>query len=182
MIVRILICGLLAAASGGPAPADDDQTQVAQSDGWERYEVLVKRNIFSRERGRPDPPVRGAVSTAPPPPERYLLLRGVLKQGEEWTAILEDARTGSVTKAHVGDGVLEGRVTGITMDSIDYEKDGRAAHVALGQNLEGGGSARTAGATSAPAAGAAAGAATGTAGQADILEQLRQRRQRELGQ
>ena len=178
MIVHVLLSGLLAAASGGALPVAEAQAPPAEGRGWERYEVLVERNIFSRQRGRRDRAAEGIVTPAPPPPERSVVLTGVVKQGEECTAFLEDARTGTVSKVRVGDSVLEGRVAAITMDSIDYEKDGRVAHVAMGGNLEGGGSARSAGAASSTTTSAP----TGTAEPSDILERLRQRRQRELGQ
>jgi hypothetical protein len=177
MMTHLLICGLLAAMAGGATPADDEPTPAAEGPTWERYEILVERNIFSRERGRPDPVVRREQPAAPPP-ERFLLLTGVVKQGEEWTAFLEDARTGSIKKLHVGDPVLGGRVAAITMDSIDYEKDGGVARVAMGGNLEGGSSTRSSG----PATSSTTSAPTRAAEPSDILERLRQRRQRELGQ
>ena len=180
MIAQLLLCGFLAAVLGGAVPADDEQTPPVVSQGWERYEVLVERNIFSRDRGRPDPreSERESYVPPPPPPERFLLLTGIVKQGDEWLAFLEDARTGAVSKLRVGDGVLEGRVAAITMDSIDYEKDGRIAHVAMGDNLEGGRSSRSGSTVSSPTTSAPA----SSAGSSNILERLRQRRQRELGQ
>jgi hypothetical protein len=182
------------AASAAPTPSTVPTASAAQApvslvptQSWDRYEVLVERNIFSRQRGRRET-IRTRVYTPPTPPERYMLLTGVAKEGDVCTAFLEDTRTNAVSKVHVGDTVLAGRVAAITMDAIDYDSNGRVARIAVGGNL-GGGTGRVAPPAAAPAAGSAAPAAGsaspapgGAAEPSDVLERLRQRAQRQRQQ
>jgi len=162
---------------GWPAAASDENQGGPQA-SWEQYQVLVERNIFSRQRGRVSEP---RLDTTPPPaapPERYVVLKGVLKRGDQHTAFLENVRTGIVTRARAGDAVLDGQVQSITLDGIEYVKNDSTAAVRIGQNLEGGQS------TAVPSGGGEPGTtssgAAGTGEAADILERLRQRREEEM--
>ena len=186
---RVQVYGLLAllvaASAGGAAPASQPTSQPA----WARYEVVVERNMFSRDRGAAAPRRTETTVRARPVPGRNIVLTGIALQGEEHVAFLEDTLTGTTAETRIGEAVLGGRLTKITLDSIDYEKDGDIVTVEIGQNL---GRALSA---SMPASdleetgesveGAAAGdqGAAGVAEDANLnlLERLRQRRQRELG-
>jgi hypothetical protein len=145
--------------------------------------------MFSRQRGaarksRPEPQVV-------PPPERFVILAGLVRQNGEYVAFLEDTKKGTVTRARAGDAVLDGRILSVALDAMEYAKEGGTVTVKLGQNLEGGDR------SSAPSNNAAATGAAGSTGAAsetapnsgpasapagDIVEQLKQRRQKELAQ
>lgn len=168
MSVLALLCALSAGAAASPGAGEQ---------AWNEYEVLMERNIFSRVRGRRLREATQPVEREAPPPEQFVFLRGVVRVGGEFIAVLEDMNSGQVTHAHPGDQVLAGQVAQVTLDGMSYARDGESVQVDIGENL-----ARA----SAPAASAAApeGAAARTeaaGGAADMLERLRQRRMRELG-
>ncbi len=159
--------------------------------GWERYSILAERNIFSRDRWKPAPLPGESVPLPPPAPERYVVLTGIVKQGGEYTAFLEDIRTGVTDKAKIGDAVIKGRVKNVALDriEIEYEKDARTTVIHVGMNLEGGESITataylpspdTGSFDLAPAAAAGSGAKLGQEAEDEVLERLRQRREKEL--
>jgi len=149
---------------------------------WEHYEILIERNMFSRSRGQGKQSEEAEVARAAPSPERFVLLRGVLRQDDEFIAVLEDMRSGQLIRARVGDEVVRGRVERITLDGLRYVRDEAQVDVGIGANLEASG-------TAGPAM-----AGEGTEGEeletpvpptgeaTDLLERLRQRRLREQGQ
>lgn len=166
-------------------PAESHSTR--RSD---RYQIVTQNNIFLRDRmpGARPAGSSGGGPTAPDygTPERATVLTGIVKQDDEYIAFIEDLRTHATTQARVGDAVASGKVAGMTVDGLDFEKDGQSIHIAIGMNFEGaaGGALPPA---RAGAAGPAAGAATITPGPpaaagsaADILERMRQRRLREM--
>ena len=157
LALALSIGGLHGAAAAGEA------------NPWEHYEILIERNMFSRSRGQRSQPEEAEVVRAAPSPERFVLLRGVLRQGGEFIAVLEDMRSGGLIRARVGDEVVRGRVERITLDGIgaNLEASGTAASAAAGEGAAG----EELETTTLPAGSAA-----------DIVEQMRQRRQREQGQ
>jgi len=176
-------CALTLALIATAAVSGDVQLQEAPA-SWDDYEVVVERNIFSRSRGRPRERAGTQDPQAPPRPERYIVLRGVVQQGEELIAFLEDGRTGVTSRARIGDAIASGRLSGITLDSVQYESDGQTATIEIGKNLVGGGSAAASPFDLFEAPGAATSEEGATAGgnEAAILERLRQKRERELGE
>jgi len=156
---------------------------------WDDYKVVVERNIFSRDRGRVREGAPTASPQASPRPERYIVLTGIVRQGKQLIAFLEDVRTGATTRARIGDALAQGRLTNITLDCVQYESNGETAEIGIGENLEGGASTpmisqeffEAAGAAGAAAAPTSEGEAAATTDEAAILERLRQKRERELG-
>ena len=141
---------------------------------WERYEILVTRNIFSQVRGR------RALEAQPqePDPERFVYLRGVMRRAQGFVALLEDTRSGQVISCRSGDHVVRGEVKEVTLDGIRYVQDGAEVAVSVGENLEKGAPAGASG----QAAGSAQEAPRPASGAAaDALGKMRQRRQQELG-
>ena len=182
-LLCLVMCGITGAAR-----------RPASERSWERYNILVERNIFARNRGRKrerEP----AETTVAPKPERYQVLAGVVQQGDEFIAFIEDSRGG--TKAvRSGDEIAEGRVKTINLASIRFEQDGKTTTIKIGDSLQGGPRPRftkdaTRASGTAKDATKAAGSATPSAkpaakpatsdSQAAILERLRQRRKKELG-
>ena len=177
---------LLVTSAADNSGAEREQAQAL----WDNYKVVVERNIFSRDRGRAGERAATAAPQAPPRPERYIVLTGVVQRGEELIAFLENTRTGTTSRARIGDAVAQGRLANITLDYVDYESEGQTARIEIGKNLEGGVSApaipyeffEAAGASEVSAAGTSEGEATVSGNEAAILERLRQERERELGQ
>jgi len=189
MTARICIWLLAATCLLGPIAVAEDKTGPDAS--WHKYDVLIERNIFSRLRGSAAQLGREAEAPALPPPERFLVLTGIVRQDDDYMAFLEDTAKGTVMRVRAGDAVLEGRVASVTLDALGYAKNGGTVTVKVGQNLEAGEgrptrsvkAAATGTGGSAEAAsqtGPSSGSASDSAG--DIVERLRQRRQKELAQ
>ena len=174
MLLAWVAAALVTVASAGASPATERP--------WEPYKILAERNIFARERGRRPARTGPPAVPAPPAPERYVLLRGVVRRDGECVAFLEDMRSGEVIQARAGDAVVRGRLAEVRLDGALYERNEEQTEVAVGDNLERAAS-RSAGGEPAAAGGHSASEATGAPGDAsDILEQLRLKRKRELGQ
>ena len=171
-----IILGLLLGLATSSSGAEPGSAQRA----WERYQVLVERNIFSRDRGSP-PPRSREVTPLPPPPERYLVLTGIARHGEKHMAFLEDIGTGVTTIIQIGDTVLQGRIKNITLDSIEYEKNDRTAIIRIGGDLEGGSPSTISAALPPSEVGGSDLTPVARSAEADILERLRQKREKELG-
>ena len=153
---------------------------------WDRYKVIVERNIFLPERSR-----AAQKPTAPVVQRRLqseVFLAGVATRGDERVAILEDRRARTTSRLRVGDETPRGRITSITLDHIVCEKDQESCEVKVGARVESVSSEEAAGEEQ---AGSEADSTTegenrarpsdetdGSSG--DILERMRQRRQREL--
>lgn len=163
-----LLCGVAHPAAARPGP--DEQP-------WQDYEVLVRRNIFSRNRGRPIPGTDEPERREAPQPEQFMFLRGVLRTNGEFVALLEDMGSGQVLRVRQGDAVLAGEVGKVWLDGVDYVRDGETITIAVGGNL-----LRGAAAAAVASVSAAASAPEVSRDAADVLERLRQRRMREFGQ
>ncbi len=105
---------------------------------WDNYRVLVEQNIFSRQRGRV---LRGDDSkpkeTAAPAPESYFVLKGIVRQNEQYIAFLENTRMGETIKARAGDSIARGRLKSLTLDNIEFELDANTIKIEIGDNLQG---------------------------------------------
>jgi len=115
-----------------------------ESDGeensWEDYKVVSERNIFSRNR---------RVRTATPAQEvkktpavtrseqSYYVLRGVVREKNVFISFIEDSRAGSINRVRVGEAVGGGTILSASLDDISFDLDGTATEVAIGQTLEG---------------------------------------------
>ena len=121
-----------------PAPGSS-QEQVEEENAWANYEIILKRNIFSRQRGpervrtqRDDRP------RAVPNPESYYRLKGVVQEDGVFIAFVEDTRSNRVLRLHQGDSVARGVVKSLTLDSMEYEFEDQAITIQMGRDLEGG--------------------------------------------
>jgi len=116
------------------------QERARASQGWAKYQIIMERNIFSRQRGprrqaeenRERPPV------VVPNPESYLRLRGIAQEDGVFVAFVEDTQVGTVLQLRAGDSVARGAVKSLTLDTIEYEFQGQAMTIQIGQDLEGG--------------------------------------------
>ena len=184
-IVAIVILGLTVATR--PAQAQD-RDETPKRDPWAKYEVILERNMFSRQRGflrREDEPRRDVVV---PNPESYFRFNGVVQEDGTFIAFVEDTRSNSVLRLRAGDQVARGVVRALTLDSLVYELDDQTTTIRLGYDLEGGHGAVTmtelmeySGTAAVSPAGETPESEAPTGEAADILQQMLQRRQQELG-
>jgi hypothetical protein len=131
------------------------------------------------------------VTVAAAVPEESLVFDGVTQADAHIVAFVEDRNSMEMHQLKVGDLVARGKVTALTLDTLDYAAGDRVVHVAIGQNLLGvrmaepsGDTAPTAAPTTAPAANPAVPGAPGGAppsGAPETVEdRMRRRRQQEL--
>jgi hypothetical protein len=173
----IILFGLLAAWAAG---AEHDTTSAGRGRPWERYEILVERNIFSRSRGGPRAGDEEPAERPAPRPEEFVYLRGVVCLDGRALAVVEDMRSGRIRRLRAGDALLRGAVGRVGLRGMEYVRDADSVMIAVGDNLAR--SASPAPASGAEQAGAPPAADEAPGGAGDILERLRQRRLRELGQ
>lgn len=154
---------------------------------WERYKVIVERNIFLPERSRPVQRLQAPVIERRVEPEVFLV--GIARQGDEYIAVVEDRRARTTSRYKVGEETPQGRIAAITIDHVVFEKNEGATEVNVGarlasvspagvqaeQTVEEAGSGSSAEAADQARPSDASGGDAGS-----ILERMRQRRQREL--
>jgi hypothetical protein len=164
--------------------------RAVQDEQWTKFDIILTRNVFSRQRI----PARAVGIVEPPKvmpnPESYFLLRGVSQEYGQFIAFVEDKQGGSVLRLHHGDHVARGTIKSLNLDVLEYQLGDKTTAVSLGLDLEGGHGAITASdlaslpQTAAPAApGQSAGApAAPSANEAEILKRLMEQRKQQIGQ
>lgn len=188
-----------AVAASALAIALPPRAATGQDRSWDRYRVLVERNIFLRDRRPARPrgssrPIQRVVRDS----DRDIVLTGIGRRDGETVAFFENTATGVTTRTSVGQAVGKGRARSITLDVVDYERDGSVSRIEIGYALQGGRFVREtvaagppattrpgepSGSTTGPAAEtrpAPSGSDTKTSDIADILKRMRQRREQEL--
>jgi hypothetical protein len=119
-------------------PVMVEQPAAAQGT-WAAYQIILQRNIFSRQRG----PIRRSRDDRPRPvitrnPESYLLLKGIVQEGGTFIAFIENTQNNTVLRLRDGDNVARGIVKNFSLDSIEYQLEDKTISVGLGRDLEGG--------------------------------------------
>jgi hypothetical protein len=183
--------GLVVAWRALPGLAQDT-TAAGPQDAWAQYQIIMQRNIFSRQRGpiRPKQLSESPRRIVVPNPESYFLLKGIAQKADKFVAFIEDTRNNGVLQLREGDSVARGIVKSFTLDSIEYQRQDQVVRVALGRDLEGGQGAVTINrllelSTKSPAAGVQKGASaepTPSGDEAEILKKLMEQRKQQLGQ
>jgi len=173
-------------------PAGGLGEELAQQDSWEAFKVIVERNMFSRQRGRRVEQVQGEQMRTPAVmnPESYYVLKGIAQEDGEFVAFLEDTQRGQILRVRKGDKIARGVVTALTLDTIEYQFGERTATVAMGYDLEGGQGVVTLTQmyelsqtySTTPQQQPSAQPATTSEDEAEILKQLMERRQQQVGQ
>ena len=69
--------------------------------------------------------------------EESFVFKGVMQNGDRFTAFLEDVSSKKVIEASAGDAIALGRIKNVDLDSIEYEATGKSLRVQVGQNLMG---------------------------------------------
>lgn len=170
-----------------------------------QYGAMLSRSIFLKGRQYvtdthvdPIPGGRsqsGTTTTSAPPPsyagaENVLVFNGASNANGQLVAFIENTGMNQIARYHVGDAVgqgAQGKITAITLDSMDYQVGARITHVNLGQNLNGQDvqvlTTQPVGAGTGPGTGPAGTTQPGTSsGVESVLERLRKKRLQELGQ
>ncbi len=149
------------------------------------YLVLTNRSIFMKGAQIVDP-FRQDAQPTPPEPVHYvaessLEFNGATRADDNRAAFFENTSTHEVMMKHVGDSIARGKILSITLDTLQYQADGRITNVAIGQTLDG---SLGPSMSSAPSISMNTTQPVGnfTGPHADMLEQLRQKRLKELGQ
>lgn len=195
---RIWVCALPAVALGliiaswSLPSLGQDTTVTEPQDTWAKYQIILQRNIFSRQRGpiRQSQRITQSRPVVVPNPESYFLLKGIVQEGGKFIAFLEDTRNNGVVKLREGDSVARGIVRNFTLDSVEYQLAEQVVSVALGQDLEGGQGAMTmsrllelsvtSSLTGDP--NATTEAPTPSGDEAEILKRLMEQRKQQIGQ
>jgi hypothetical protein len=169
----------------------------APQDSWAKYQIILERNIFSRQR-RPArrPEEEKAAVVVIPNPETHFVLTGVVQENNEFIAFIEDTQLGTVLRLRRDDRVARGVVKTLNLDGIEYQLDDRTTAVKLGYDLEGtlalvaapavaslpAVAAPTVTSRSATAAPQTAPPPAATGDEAEILRRLMEQRKQQIGQ
>ena len=160
---------------------------------WGIYKIIVERNMFSRQRrSRTNRPrIQRQVPVAPPAPdpESYVILKGVVQEDGEFIAFLEDTQSGQILRVRQGDSVVRGKIKSLNLDSIEYEFEDKTTTVTMGLNLQGGREGSTFAGMyelsqtypSTSEEGTSESSAPPSEDEAEILRQLMERRQQQVG-
>jgi hypothetical protein len=112
----------------------------ADESSWEAYSIITERNIFSRNR-RPRSVVSAQtvrqVSTVTRTEQSYLVLRGVVREQEGFISFIEDSRSGEVKKVRKDEAIGGGTLADITLDDITFHLADADTRVEIGKTLEG---------------------------------------------
>lgn len=135
----MIVAGAAALMLAGLGSVFAQQAPPTRPSFREHYGVLSDRNIFLRERGRSSRD-RNEPSSRPagPPrsPEQSFVLTGIVFEGDEFYAYLEN-ESGSTQTLRVGDPVARGVISQIQIDAIEYDSGGRRGWVEIGRRLTG---------------------------------------------
>ena len=104
-------------AQSGPPVGQDPAADPAAGDKLAVYNVIVAKYLFNPSRSE-GVPVAATPGPPPPPPPPKPTLLGVVVDGGESRAYLEDATTKRVFGYQVGDTVAGGRLEKITQDRV----------------------------------------------------------------
>lgn len=139
--LALLAAGAWGAGSAGKPPATRPAERALT---WEDYQVIVTRNMFSKDRIRSRyssyvPSSRPSYSTRPRYGEERpgLVLTGIGRVDEQRVAFFEDINSGASYRIWPGQILDKGTVMTITLDSVTYVRNGTALRIEIGQNLSG---------------------------------------------
>lgn len=175
-------------------PNAADPNAPVNPNSWAGFDIILKRNIFSRTRTAYHPPTETAEAprAAVHNPESYYLLRGISQENDQFIAFVEDVQSGTVLRLRRGDAVARGTIKTVTLDGIEYQMEDKTTVVRLGLDLEGGYGTMTTRqmvdlVTStpgqpAPSSTTTTAPATGSGDTSDILKRLMEQRKQQLGQ
>jgi hypothetical protein len=129
LLVVVLAASALTAVSTPP-----EATQQERS--WAQYRILVDRNMVRSDRRRIFSP-----SSRPAAPaydsDSGIVLTGIARHDGEFVAFFENTGSNATAQARVGQAVGKGEVQRITLDEVEYLREGTARRVGIGHSLTG---------------------------------------------
>ena len=157
----------------------------------DKYQILLQRSLFSRERIRTASVSRPSnITPTPPRHNPSSVFTGVVKDENEYTAFLENSRTGKATLVRVGQVLPEGTVVQITLDALFLRlaDQSEPRRIDLGRTLSGETATSATSATTPPTStdtattSTAEATTTPAAGEAAMssIERLKLRRKKEM--
>lgn len=116
------------------------QNASGQENAWAKYEIILQRNIFSRNRQafRPQESRQEPQQVVMPNPESYYILKGIVQENNEFIAFVEDKRGGAVLRLRQGDDIVRGVIRALNLDTLEYQMGDQVTTIRLGSDLEGG--------------------------------------------
>ena len=152
------------------------------------YGIFTTRSLFMK--GHVPPP--GSNNTAPPQPAppsnsssrtlQNIVFDGATNADGEIVAMFEDTVAGKIIQAKAGDAVAGGKITAVSLDSVTYESAGRTTRVMIGQTLDASETPLLTSRGTITDTGSGPTTAPVVGNVNDMLEQLRAKRRKELGQ
>jgi hypothetical protein len=94
------------------------------------FSILQSRNVFG------SPKSHGAAQ-APGGPEAGYVLKGVVQAPGGFVAFVEEVAAKQVRQLAAGDVLARGKIKSINIETIEYETDGVAHRIEVGQDLNG---------------------------------------------
>lgn len=129
LLVAVLAASALTAVSTPPEATQQDRS-------WAQYRILVDRNMFRSDRRR-----IFAASSRPSAPaydsDGGIVLTGIARHDGEFVAFFENTRTNATARARVDETVGKGKVQRITLDEVEYGREGTVRRIAIGHSLTG---------------------------------------------
>jgi hypothetical protein len=129
LLVAVLAASALTAGSTPPQAERQERS-------WAQYRILVDRNMFRSDRRR-----IFVASTRPSAPvydsDGGIVLTGIARHDGEFVAFFEDTRANETARARVGQTVGKGKVRRITLDEVEYEREGTVNRIGIGRSLTG---------------------------------------------
>ena len=95
-----------------PQASLSQDAAMPKKDTWENYQIILQRNIFSRQCGPLIDRSRRQRMDAPPPPnpESYYVLKGIVQENGVFIAFIENTQLGQILRVRQGDSVARGKV------------------------------------------------------------------------
>jgi len=118
-------------------PASPVLAATGKADSWDPFRLLAERNIFLRDRRRPEPRRSEGPRPVLDDGERRVVLTGTALCGAEFVAFFENTRTGDTIRARAGGAVGAGKLNAVTLDGVEYEADGKTTRIEIGFSLAG---------------------------------------------
>ena len=114
------------------------QRQPKDNGFWDKYSMIVERNIFTRDRGKGKEPdsVQEQKQVAPAAGKSYVL-RGITLWGQEYIAFFENSSYGETQMYRIGDSVEGGKIKNITLDHVEVENETQVVTIKIGNDLTG---------------------------------------------
>jgi hypothetical protein len=169
-----------------------DPNAAVPDDSWAGFNIILTRNIFSRQRiaWRPRQVEEGPKpSVVTRNPEAYYVLKGVVQENDDFYAFIENSQEGTSVQLRRGDPVARGTIKSLTLDGLEYQMEGKdPVVVRMGYDLEGGTGVLTTNQmfnlASAPSSSTSTSGKSTESGAeaAEILKRLMEQRKQQVGQ